>query len=127
MKKFILFIASIMMFNFVVANELPTETIYVGQYNAVKVNVPATIKCKVSEEYSVKLKSDEIYMYKLSLVNDTLIISPIFKCNEEIAKMESDKIIVILRHPEPEKIINNVLYDKKLLTVVKTKSGNPRK
>ena len=127
MKKLILFITSIMMFGMVTARELPTEELYVGQFNAVKVNVPATIKCKISEEYSVKLKSDEIYKYKLSLVEDTLIISPVFKSNEEIYKMESDKIVVILRHPEPEKIVNNVLYDKKVLKAVKTKSGNPRK
>lgn len=114
-----------MMFNFVVANELPTETIYVGQYNAVKVSVPATINVKYSEEFKIKLKSENNMFYKMRLVSDTLIIESCF--NDDLSKFNSEDVKVYLRHPEPEKIINSITVNSKDLTISKRKSGNLKK
>lgn len=125
-KKLIVFLTTVLMtFNISLAkNNFASDENFVVEYNTVKLDIPAIVRCKESKEYSVEINGRQNYLYKISIMGDTLVISPYFK-NSEIEKMNHEDVIITLKHPQPKKIIDEIKINEKNLK--KTKSGNLRK
>lgn len=126
MKKLILFLSvTLFSLNVIFANsEFANTEFFVAQFNAVKVEVPATIRCKYAESYSIEINGRQDYLYRTSMVGDTLVISPYFK-NSKVDEMKPEDVVIVLKHPQPQRIINELEINKNSLK--KIKSGNLKK
>lgn len=114
MKKLILFLFTLFTLSFGVYGNTPDEKIFVEQFDTVVCNVPARIRCEYSPEYSIYVKGDN-FLYSYEIKNRTLFVNPVFK-NEDIQKLDPDSLYLILKHPRPNKLLNELRIDRSKFT-----------
>ena len=114
MKKIILFLTFMFLtLNVGFANSFASKEVFIGNFNAIKIELPSIVRFEYNKECSVEINSKYDYLYKMSIIGDTLIILPYYR-NIDLSEIHHEDIFITVKHPQHKKMINSLEIKKQL-------------
>lgn len=96
------------------------------QFNAVVISIPSVVKIEKGEGYSVNVSKTTNIPCSYIVKEDTLYIKAKYY-DEDVYELKHTEMTVQIKHPDPDKIFNNLVVTKDYYfkkSTSKDKSGN---